>query len=268
MAELNELHDDLREVIEDMAESAGIDPSFAKDQLERSFGLDFGQVSEEDQIAFAEAYQTGDDETQRELLLEYGVDEETIEQLEQQADEMTGDDTDADGEDDDPLADTSDALENGESSDAPAREGGLTEAEIDKKIEEAVPSARDIVNMLKDEMGASAGGQGGGGGGGEGGGMNPQQQMALEFVKDFMLKEAGGGGAAELGEKVQEEAMKNVLRQFSKPSLGEIIEYKIYENISEDIADDMAKDIVPEGMDSLHAPDDSDSDDESHLWND
>lgn len=240
---MSELHPDLEALVEDWADEFGMTTDVVVQQIERQYGLTLADVEDDDAEAFAQAFEEGDADTIVDLLEQYDVDDDEIEQFRDMVDPDAGNGS---GESSD--ASVSEASKNGDSPSGDAEY--VTKQEFEAAKSEI---ANDTVRKLKSELGA-----GGGGGqqqaqqGGGGGGLDPGTQKVLaQAISQHFLGGGGGGQAAQLGEEVQKEAMKSFITDLRKPDFGDMLEAKFYkEALGSDVTDDMMADLIPDKQSS------------------
>ena len=254
-----EIPESLEEFISNIADGTGFETGQVITYLDTQYGLDVTEVSEEDADKFVEAFDAGDEETVREILEEYDAGEENIEKFlgEMEFVQDTRDtieqtpspDTDTNGKE----APTTQKADSGD---------GMSREEVRQMIRQETPSASQIASEIRSDMEQQSGGQGQGDDG-----LSMQQQTALQLISQH-LGNSGGGQMAELGQQFQKAAMNSYLKKLQKPTLGEIMEMKMYDKLADEYADEYAEELFDgDPLEELEEVDD-DADDESGwgLW--
>ena len=246
----------LEDFIGDMADNFGMETGQAITLLKTQYGFDATEVSEDDAEAFVEAFEDGDKDATVEVLEANGA---TAEQIDRITDHMEFAEEHAEeikeSAGDDEKNPTEAPSSNGATPSNDSASSGPSHAEVRQMIREETPSAADIASEIKQGMAQESGG------GGDGG-VNPQQQMALKLITEHLGNSGGGGQMAELGQQFQKAAMSSYLKKLSRPSLGEIVEMRIYEDMADEYADEYKEKFFEgEPMDELaETDDDGDSD--------
>jgi hypothetical protein len=264
MSESQEIAPSLDDFITELAEGAGMESGTAITMIQQNYGLDVYEVSEDDASKFVEAFEANDRETVVEVLEEYDVSEEHINRFTDQMDfieeQSGGGDSGGSSEDSDTPAGTAETTPTGD--DTPTRE------EVQAMIREETPDADEIAATLEDRL------TGGGGGGQaqqapQGDGNQWQKEAAVRIAQQFMQNDSGNGAAAQLGERFQTAAMNNFLKRLSRPSIGDMVEMKMYERMSDEMADEYADEFFGDPMEELTnmgEPEEDDADDSGGFW--
>lgn len=252
----SEIHDELDELLADWSDEAGMTKDQLITMLNRAYGLDPAEMSDEHAERFVAAVEDEDVDEIKSVLSDHGLDDETIEQLEQQfaaqraerdsdeGNEVSGDVSQPDG----------------------ASGDGLTEAqrrEVQQVVQQNVPSSQEIAQDIQNELSA--------GGGGEGGQSDQQSQMAMQLAQSFLQSQQGGGQAAKVGEMFEKKAMESAMQKMFAPDPFDIMRKKWAYEQAQKFSD---SDEMPEWMDlqenmdmDLNIVEDDDEDDEdSRGW--
>lgn len=236
MSDISETLDDYLETI---ADARDIPKGMVRNMFERRLGIDLADVSDADAEEFIEAVENDEFETVRDVLGEYGVDDETIDGLIEEFEAAAEAEANAEEAD---TGNSGSAASGGGSS-------GLSEAEIDAKIQQAVPSAGEIASEIKRDLG--------GGGGGQGAQSQEEQGNQMGQILSLVQLMNDGGASGGLGQEFQEMAMKSFIADMRKPDLGDLLEKQYYEEVlGSDAVEDIYGDYMPD------APDEDDEDDD------
>lgn len=248
----NDINPRLDSLIDDWAERIGVGRDQLVTQLDRAHGLDVTDVSDDDAEKFVDAVEQQDWDDAGEVLRENGVSESDVDEFVHVVKSMSAGNSNgpSSGESSGGESDNGkvpDARENGHSSGS-----DLSRDDVQQMINESVPDADDIAGSLQRQMGGGGGGGGGqeaagGGGGGTLSGMDSgTQQVLAQALAQKFLGGGGGGAAAQLGEEVQNEAMKGFIRDLRKPDLGDLLEMKYYKKVlGDDEVEAMMADYMP-----------------------
>lgn len=240
----DELDDDVREMLEAIA-GEQYSPDGAATILERTYGIDVSDMDSEDAVKMRESWEEGDVDGMVEVLEEYDVDDDLIEQFESMARQQS------------PSPSDDGPSENGETPTASASDDSPSREEVQQMIRQETPDAQEIVDMLKSEIQPDQPAQQGGEGGGEGQ-MSQQQQMALKLLTEH-LGSGGGGEMAKLGQQFQKAAMSQYLQKLQQPTLGDIIQRRIYEDVADEYAEEYKQEVFEgDPMEELESDEEGD----------
>lgn len=259
MSSENEIAQPLKEFIGILSDRTGNSSGQVIAYIESAYGITLSDVSEDDAEAFSTAVMDDHDtETVREILEKYDAPEEGIENAVQEVEALK----DAESGNESAPADDGDDTEERETAERASDEsaGDIPDEKIESAVKRHVPSADEIASAMQDQTG-------GGGGSGQSA-EQAQQQWAQMIAKHFLQSQSGGGQMAELGQMMDKAAKKNLVRQLTKPSFGDIMEKKMYEKMGDKYADEWAEDMFGgdpfEEIEELESEDDDDSD--GGLW--
>lgn len=226
----SELAPTLKDFVSEIAEAQEIPEGMLQNQFERQMGIDLTEVSDEDAQRFVDAIEEDKFDSACDVLRDYGADDDSVETFREQMETIAEQqEENGDGE-----------TGNSTSEQSSETSGGLSEAEIDQKIQQATPTADEIANSLKDQLGGAVSGGGGNG--------QPQQQEGEQLGQLISLArlfaDSGGGGAmSEMGEKATERVMERTMQRLAEPSFGERIGKAIEQQVAEDVADNVSGDV-------------------------
>jgi hypothetical protein len=241
----SELDDEVAEMLEAIAGDQ-YSPEGAATILERTYGIDVSDMDSDDAVKMRESWEEGDVDGMVDVLEEYDVDDELIEQFETMARSQAPSPSDGDAS----------PSPNGDSPSASAESDSPSREEVQQMIRQETPDAQEIVDMLKSEIQQPQQAQQGEGGGE--GQMNPQQQMALKLLTEH-LGGGGGGEMAKLGQQFQKAAMSQYLNKLQRPSLGDLIEKRIYEDVADEYAEEYKQEIFEgDPMEELESDEEGD----------
>lgn len=230
----DDLSPTLKEFIEDIADANNIPVGMLRQQFERNLGIDLSDVSDDDAETFIDALDNDEFDDACDVLREYGADDESITMFRQQMESVAESQSEGDSGNSDSAGSDSDS-------------SGLSESEIDAKIQDATPSAEEIAGELKQQLGGGGGGGGGGTPGREQPTQSPQEQQGNQMGQLLSLVQLMNDGGGGLGDEFQEMAMKSFVADMRKPDLGDLLEKKYYEQVlGSEAVDDIYGDLMPE----------------------
>lgn len=255
MSKIDDLHPRLQDMVSTWSDQQGLSENRLVEMIDSRMDFDLTEVEDDDAEKFVGAYEDGDVDSAVEVLEDYDVPETEIEIFKEQIEAQK---TAAEDEGEDVRG-------NGKSPSPSSGGGGqnLTEADVRRIAQEVAPNAQDIANELKSQMG-------GGGGGQSDGGQAQQNQMAqLISLAELFGGGGGGGQMAQLGEKTMNAAMQSWINDMKKPSLGDIMEQKLYQKVADEEVQEWYEDMYSgnplDGVDEL-GEDEDDEDDDSGGW--
>lgn len=240
-------------------------PEVVIEGIVTELGINLDDVPAKDAKAAMEASEDEDVDEFFRLLEKNSEEPEKVEQFRQQhfqeGESEPRDNSGGDSEDSEVESDSKPAAKavregatGGGGGDSPSR------AEVQQMIQQATPSADEIVSQLKSEMGGQQ--QPAADGGAQAGEMNPQTEMALKLVAQHL----GGGNEspyAEMMEEMQKDMMKSTMQQVASQAgmtpgqrVGAAVDDQIGEEIAKNIEINLGgKSVSPGGT----GDDDSDS---------
>lgn len=245
------VNDEVRELVEDMADDYGESPAGVLEKVRVNLSVDFTEISEEEAKQAREAMENDDvsDDQFWEVLAEHG-DERSVTQyrkllengdmtMEETAGGGSGNET-TETERPEPANDatptpssTPDGVSRGGGGGQSVPSGEQIEQKIDRLIDQKI-------NEKLQGAGATSGGGGGGGG---------DDQMGAAILNAIMQMQGGGSGGG-LGEKVQEHAVNNFVQKAFQPDPGEIMGRMMAMKQYANMAEDMGMDVDDEMMES------------------
>lgn len=241
MAEIDtdDIHPALMEILGEWSDMIGRSEGEIAQLLEIQYDLDVSEVESDDAVRFRDAYDDGDVDTMVDVLEANDVSDEHIDQFKAEIQAMSGDDP---GDDGSPSGNgqTPQASTDAGSSDSGGG-SGLTEAqrrEVAQIVQQSTPETDEIAQRVVSSLQNQAAGGGGSSGGGEGQAQGQQQLGQLISLAQLAMGNQGGGQMAELGQMMDKAAKKRLVQQLTKPSLGDIIEMRMYEKMSDKYADE------------------------------
>lgn len=249
----DEIHPKVDSILTDMADELGRDKAEIVQFMDAMYDIDVTELDDEQAEKFETIYEDHDVELARELLSDLGLSEEDIESFVneiQAASNFEGGSDDADAAPAGNGQSPSPQPSGGASAAPSGGEGGLTEAqraEVAQIVQHSTPSADEIVSQLEEKMG---------GGGGGGAVAQDEQSQLGSLISLAELFSGGGGGMGELGEQFHKAALNSYIKKLNRPSMGEIVEMRMYEKMADDVADEYVDEYFEDPFEGLDAEDD------------
>lgn len=250
----DDLHPRLQDFVTEAATEANMPADQFRQAVERQIGIDLADVEDDDAERFVDAIESNEIDEAVQVLDEYGATDEDKQMFRQVFESTTADgQADVAGNGDSPPDSSGSSDSDGGGDD------GLTPAQR-QEIQQMIPTADDIAGELRSQMTGGGGGGGGGGGQSGGEGMSQQQQMALQIASNFLGSGGGGGQMAELGQEVQKAAMQSFIQEMRKPSFGDMVEAKLYEDMAPEYAEQFKESYMDDETKEVFGVDDDDDD--------
>jgi hypothetical protein len=257
----SEIAEPLQEFISDLTSGTHISGGQAIDMIESQYGLDVSEVSHDDAQRFVDAFKGGDEDTVREVMDEYDVDEKYVDRF---VDEMEFVQEQQEKSDDPTSSDEPDNAELSSNGSKPTatETGGLNDKQA-QQVEEIVsrnsPNADEIVSKLESRLQSGGGGDGGQSQQAQQGAQTDQTTMAAKAIMEYLNRDQADPAAAQLGQKFQEKAMESAMQKMFAPDPFDIMRKKwAYKQAKKMEADDDLQEMMTGDFD-LEEPDDDES---------